>query len=65
MLHKRFIHMIEAFFRYGASKLRAFPDSLSNHCFHTLLTRGMHSALAYVCDPDLQEYLRSYLEDES
>ncbi|MBR5962137.1 MAG: DUF2075 domain-containing protein [Clostridia bacterium] len=28
--------------------------------YATLLTRGIHGALVYVCDPDLREYLRSY-----
>lgn len=28
--------------------------------YSTLLTRGIHGALVYVCDPDLREYLRPY-----
>ena len=28
--------------------------------YSTLLTRGIHGALVYVCDPDLREYLKPY-----
>lgn len=28
--------------------------------YSTLMTRGIHGALVYVCDPDLREYLRPY-----
>ena len=30
--------------------------------YATLLTRGIHGALVYVCDPDLREYLRPYFQ---
>ena len=30
--------------------------------YATLLTRGIHGALVYVCDPDLREYLRPYMQ---
>ena len=30
--------------------------------YATLLTRGIHGAFVYVCDPDLREYLRPYFQ---
>ena len=30
--------------------------------YATLLTRGIHGAFVYVCDPDLREYLRPFLQ---
>ena len=32
--------------------------------YATLLTRGIHGALIYVCDPALREYLRKYFSAE-
>ena len=31
--------------------------------YATLLTRGIHGAFVYVCDPNLREYLRPFLKD--
>ena len=31
--------------------------------YSTLLTRGIHGALIYVCNPDLREYLRPYFSE--
>ncbi len=32
--------------------------------YSIMLTRGIHGAFVYVCDPDLREYLRPYLQSE-
>lgn len=40
-------------------------EALRNYILNiyaTLLTRGIHGAFVYVCDPDLREYLKHYLQ---
>lgn len=40
-------------------------EALRNYILNiyaTLMTRGIHGAFVYVCDPDLREYLRLYLK---
>ena len=51
-----------------AEKLTEFVDNyfilygIDDDCYATLMTRGIHGAFVYVCDPALREYLRPYLQ---